>query len=167
LNPFAYRKKMVYDSRANADPNRSLKMTDGTFEKVQHSDSRMYGTPKLLLCGFPAQAQSKFESVLKMAGLQDVGVVWANEEDGEETLATLLGLPSGVGAGRGSTLPRAIIVSGITENQLHGLMTLCRKTGMQPSLWAALTPTSETWPLSQLLRELQAERKALSGRRKK
>jgi hypothetical protein len=46
-------------------------------------------------------------------------------------------------------------------------MTLCRKTGMQSSLWAALTPTSETWPLAQLLAELQAERKALAGRRNK
>jgi hypothetical protein len=142
-------------------------MTDGTFERVQHSDSRMYGTPKLLLCGFAPAAQPKFKTVLKMAGLQDVAVVWANEEDGKATLSALLSLPDGSGAGRGSKLPRAIIVSGITENQLHGLMTFCRKSGMQPSLWAALTPTSETWPLAQLLDELQAERKALSKRRKK
>jgi hypothetical protein len=142
-------------------------MTDGTFEKVQHSDSRMYGVPKLLLCGFSVPAQPKFMEVLKMAGLQEVDVVWANEENGKETLATLLGLPDGAGSDTGSALPRAIIVSGITENQLHGLMTLCRKTGMQQSLWAALTPTSETWPLAQLLGELQAERKALSQRRKK
>lgn len=142
-------------------------MTDGTFEKVHHSDTRMYGTPKLLLCGFSVQAQPKFLAVLKMAGLQEVGIVWANEENGKATLAVLLDLPDGAGAGRGSALPRAIIVSGITENQLHTLMTVCRKSGMQQPLWAALTPTSETWPLAQLLSELQAERKALSGRRKK
>ena len=142
-------------------------MTDGTFEKVQHSDNRMYGPPKLLLCGFPAPAQPKFTAVLKMAGLQDVAVVWANEENEKETLAVLLGLPDGTGTGTGSTLPRAIIVSGIAENQLHGLMTICRKTGMQQALWAALTPTSETWPLVQLLVELQAERKALAKRKKK
>jgi hypothetical protein len=142
-------------------------MSDGTFEKVQHSDSRMYGTPKLLLCGFSVPAQPKFMEVLKIAGLQDIAVVWANEENQKETLAALLSLSDGAGAGTGSALPRAIIVSGITENQLHGLMTICRKTGMQQSLWAALTPTSETWPLAQLLVELQAERKALSGRRKK
>ena len=142
-------------------------MTDGTFEKVQYSDNRMYGSPKLLLCGFSSAAQPKFMAILEMAGLQDVGVVWANEEDAPKTLAALLGFPDGAGAGTGSGLPRAIIVAGITENQLHGLMTLCRKTGMQQSLWAALTPTSETWPLAQLLTELQAERKALSGRRKK
>ena len=142
-------------------------MTDGTFEKVQHSDSPMYGAPKLLLCGFSASAQTKFGAVLKMAGMQHVGVVWANEKDEKETLAALLGLPDGTGMGTGSALSRAIIVSGITENQLHGLMTVCRKSGMQQSLWAALTPTSETWPLGQLLDELQAERKALSRRRKK
>ena len=142
-------------------------MTDGTFEKVQHSDSRMYGPPKLLLCGFSLQAQPAFIEVLKMAGLEDTAVVWANEDNQKETLLALLALPDGAGKGRGSTLPRAIIVSGITENQLHTLMTLCRKSGMPPSLWAALTPTSETWPLGQLLNELQAERKTLSkGRRK-
>ena len=142
-------------------------MTDGTFEKVQHSDDRMYGPPKLLLCGFSASAQSNFGTVLKMAGLQDVGVVWANEMNGKETLASLIGLSDGAGAGTGSALPRAIVVSGITENQLHTLMTVCRQSGMPQSLWAALTPTSETWPLAQLLSELQAERKALPGRRKK
>ena len=142
-------------------------MTDGTFEKVQHSNSPMYGPPKLLLCGFSVAAQPKFMEVLKMAGLQEVDVVWANEENGKETLSALLSLPNGTGAGTGSALPRAIIVSGITENQLHGLMTLCRKTGMQQCLWAALTATSETWPLGQLLGELQAERRALSKRRKK
>lgn len=142
-------------------------MTDGTFEKVQHSDSRMYGTPKLLLCGFSVQAQPAFLEVLKMVGLEDIAIVWANEDNQKETLSVLLALPNGAGKGRGSTLPRAIIVSGITQNQLHTLMTLCRKSGMQQSLWAALTPTSETWPLELLLNELQAERKALSERRNK
>jgi hypothetical protein len=142
-------------------------MTDGTFEKVQHSDNRMYGPPKLLLCGFAAAAQSKLWTVLKMAGLQDIAVVWVNAENEKMTLSELLSLPHETGAGTGSTLPRAIIVSGITENQLHGLMTICRKSGMQQALWAALTPASETWPLAQLLAELQAERKALSRRNKK
>ena len=142
-------------------------MTDGTFERVHHSDDRMYGPTKLLLCGFSAPAQPKFLAVLKMAGLEGVEVLWASDSHAQTYLADLLSLPDGSGAGKGSDLPRAIIVSGITQNQLHGLMTLCRKTGMQQSLWAALTPTSETWALAQLLTELQAERKALSGRRKK
>jgi hypothetical protein len=139
----------------------------GTFEKVRHTDTPMYGPSGLLLCGFPAAAQSTFMAVLKMAGLEAVPIVWANESHQAKTLGELLALPAGSGADEESTLPRAVIVSGITENQLHGLMTRCRTSGMQPALWAALTPTSATWPLSRLLAELQAERRALAKRSSK
>ena len=141
-------------------------MTDGTFEKVQHSDNPMYGPPKLLLCGFPAQTQDKFKSLKNKVGLQEIEVVWVDDDNAKETLQRLLGLPDGTGEGKDSALPRAIVVSGITENQLHALMTGCRQSGMQQALWAALTPTSETWTLGNLLDELQAERKALSNRSK-
>lgn len=137
-------------------------MSDGTFEKVNHSDNRLYGPAKLLLCGFNAAAQPKFMTVLEMAGLQDIPVVWVSETMAEKPLADLLDFPEGSGQGEASILPRAIIVAGITENQLHALMSLCRKAGMQQALWAVLTPTSEAWSASRLLTELTAERKALS-----
>ena len=137
-------------------------MTDGTFEKVRHSDSRLYGPEKLLLCGFPAPAQPKFMAVLEMAGLDATPVVWVDEPLATQPVSALLDLPPGSGTGNASTLPRAIVVSGITENQLHTLMAICRQAGMQQALWAVLTPVSEKWPLSQLLAELTAERKALS-----
>jgi hypothetical protein len=142
-------------------------MTEGTFEKVQHSDKKMYGPARLFLCGFAASAQSKFNTVLEMAGLKHIAVVWVGESLVGKRLSELLDLPDGSGGGEGSTLPRAIIVSGITENQLHSLMSLCRKAGMKKAFWAALTPTSETWTMDQLLAELQAERKALSKSSKK
>jgi hypothetical protein len=140
-------------------------MTNGTFEKVQRSDQPMYGPRKLLLCGFPAAAQPAFLDVLKLAGLEGIPVVWASEEKENDTLAALLTHSDGNGMGNDSTLARAIIVAGITQNELHVLMTTCRQGGMRPALWAALTPTSQTWPLKQLLAELQAERKALAERR--
>ena len=141
-------------------------MNDGTFERVQHTDTPMYGPKKLILCGFPAAVQDKFGLVLEMAGLRGVPVIWANSDHQATSLADLLALPADSGRGSDSTLPRAVIVAGITENQLHSLMTTCRKTGMQQALWAVLTPTSETWPLSGLLGELQAEKEALSKRKK-
>lgn len=140
-------------------------MTDGSFEKVQRSDKCMYGPQKLLLCGFPEPARLPFTSLLKRAGLQGVPVGWLDEENENQTLSDLLKQPAISGTGRGSGLPRAIVVSGITENQLHSLMSLCRESGMRLALWAALTPTSETWTLKQLLAELQAEREAFSRQR--
>ena len=136
-------------------------MADATFEKVTISDKPLYGPEKLILCGFSAAVQPKFEAVLGMAGLQKVPLVWAQDKQLETRLSELAVLPSGAGRGESSTLPRAIIVAGITERQLQTLMAVCRKTGMQQALWATLTPTSETWLLKDLLAELAAEREAL------
>lgn len=138
-------------------------MSKGSFEKVSHSDTALYGRPKLLLCGFAANAQPKFRAVMEMAGLGKTSVVWVTEALCEERLTTLIEFSENTGTGEDSMLPRAIVVSGITEKQLHNLMALCRKSGMKNALWAVLTPASETWTMKQLLAELQAERKALSG----
>ncbi|MGB5987424.1 MAG: DUF3783 domain-containing protein [Desulfobacterales bacterium] len=133
-------------------------MSEDTFSKVSRSDSLLYGPPKLILCGFPAAAQPKLQKVLAMVGLEKIPAVWAAENQTQMTLTELLELPAGSGEGQSSSLPRTLIVSGITENQLHGLMNACRQSGMQGALWATLTPTSESWTLKYLLEHLLAER---------
>ena len=102
-----------------------------------------------------------------MVGLADVPRVWVTTEQGAAPLAELLALADGSGAGAASALPRAVIVAGITEAQLIGLMTACKKSGMQPALWAVLTPVSETWTVGQLLAELAREREAMQKRSQK
>jgi len=136
-------------------------MTQATFDKITLSDKPLYGPEKLIVCGFSTDVQPKFEAVLKMAGLEQVPVVWALENQSDVRLSELAALPHGTGSGKPSSLPRAIIVAGITERQLQTLMAVCRQAGMMQALWATLTPTSETWLLKDLLTELIAERKAL------
>ena len=136
-----------------------------TFERVARSDKLLYGPRKLLLCGFGAGARKKFNAVLGMAGLADVPRVWVATPQGAMTLADLLALPDGSGTEAASALPRAVIVAGITEAQLIGLMTICKKSGMQAALWAVLTPVSEAWTVEQLLAELAREREALQKRK--
>jgi hypothetical protein len=136
-----------------------------TFEKVTRSEKILYGPRKLLLCGFGAEAQKKFDTVLGTAGLADVPKVWVTTEQGAAPLADLLELVAGSGVGTSSNLPRAVIVAGITEAQLIGLMTVCKKSGMQQTLWAVLTPVSEQWTVEQLLAELAREREALQKKK--
>ncbi|MGE5255354.1 MAG: DUF3783 domain-containing protein [Hyphomicrobiales bacterium] len=136
-----------------------------TFAKVTGSEKRIYGPRKLVLCGFSATAQSKFEAILRMMGIADVPKVWVTAEQQQHTLADLLEFSDGSGAGVSSPLPRAVIVSGITEAQLIGLMSVCKKSGMTQALWACLTPVSENWPLQQLLAELAREREAMQKRK--
>ncbi len=136
-------------------------MTEARFEKLDHSDTALYGPRKLLLCGFGRNAQPKFAAVLAMADLSNTPLVWAAADDATTTVGELFTRPDGAGVGSDSPLKRAVIVAGITENELHVLMNVCKQAGMQPALWATLTPTSETWTLKTLLDELSAERHQL------
>lgn len=140
-------------------------MADGTFEKVTHSDRPFYGTRKLLICGFSVNAQIKFKNLLERVNITDLPVVWATSAQAETRLSDLFAQPDNTGSGVSSTLPRAIVLSGITDNELHRLMDMARKTGMKPVLWAVLTPTSETWILKSLLTELAAERRAMQKKK--
>jgi hypothetical protein len=141
-------------------------MADAKFEKVTLSDKALYGPCKLLLCGFPAAAQRKFDAVLDMAGLQTVPRAWVSADRSQTVLADLIRLPDRDGEGVSSDLPRAIIVGGITEKELIRLMTVCKKSGMKKALWATLTPYSEKWTLTELLAELSAERRALQKKKR-
>jgi len=141
-------------------------MAAARFEKLTRSENALYGPRKLVLCGFGREAQPRFKKVLDFAGLAAVPVVWATAGDAPVLVGDLFQRPADSGLGVGSALKRAVIVAGITENELHTLMNVCKKTGMQSALWAALTPTSETWTLKVLLEELSAERRQLGGKRR-
>jgi hypothetical protein len=141
-------------------------MTDGDFKKITRTDKPLYGPRKLLLCGFAAEAQSKFISLLDMIGLSELPLVWVTADQSDLSVGELVRLDSGAGTGLSSQLPRAVIMSGVTQKELHKLMSGCRQAGMKPALWATLTPTSETWTLQRLLTELAAEHRAMQKRKK-
>jgi hypothetical protein len=140
--------------------------TAASFKKLSRSDDLLYGPRKILLCGFSSSEQDSFTSLIHQAGLRDAPLVWVAADRADMLVSDLLRLPDRTGLGEVSTLPRAVILSGATENEIHRLMALNRKTSRQATIWATVTPVSETWTLKNLLRELQAERKAF-GRKKK
>jgi hypothetical protein len=136
-------------------------MTDDGFQKVDQSENLLYGPRKLLLCGFAADVQPKIITLLDMIGLSSIPLVWVTDNQADIHVAELVQLENGAGTGASSALPRAIIMSGISQNELHKLMAGCRKSGMQQPLWATLTQTSESWPIQNLLKELAAEHRAM------
>lgn len=139
-------------------------MSEGGFEKVSQSDEPMYGPRKLLICGFTADAQPKFVKFLEIIGLSDLPKIWVAEVHAGSLISDLLALEADTGWGESSGLPRAIIMCGLTQNELHLLMSASRQAGMKPPLWATLTPTSETWSVQDLLKELAAEHQAMQQR---
>jgi len=139
-------------------------MSEGGFEKVSPSDKPMYGPRKLLICGFSADIQPHVVKLLEILKLIDIPRIWVTEEHAGSLISEVLALADDTGLGVSSDLPRAIIMCGLTQNQLHILMSGSREAGMKPPLWATLTPTSETWALRDLLKELVAEHQAMQQR---
>ncbi len=141
-------------------------MTDAKFEKVSPTDQPLYGPRKLLLCGFSQSVQPNFNKLLELIGLSEIPKVWVTNNQADIQVCELLKLEDSSGWGVSSELPRAIIMAGITQNEMHGLMTGCRKSKMKQTLWATLTPTSETWTIQSLLSELAAEHREMQKRKR-
>lgn len=133
-------------------------MSDGTFEKVGMTEERMFGPRKILVIGFPPEDQTRLRALLAEIGLTDIPAVFAATSQGATRVGELLELPDGAGQGQESALPRAVILSGLTQKELHTVLQQYPAAGLPVPLWATLTDTSAGWPLSDLLKELAAER---------
>jgi len=141
-------------------------MSQGTFKKVEKSTKTLYGPRAMLVCGFSAAEQTDLMEFLETINLRGLSVIFARGGDGEKLLKNLLALPDRTGWGEDSSLDRAIILSGITEKELHRTLSAYRGLELPRPLWATLTLHSETWILSSLLIELKKEREAMEKKTK-
>jgi hypothetical protein len=139
-------------------------MQENGFQKVNRTERRMYGPRKLLVCGYPHSEQPLFLELLGQCGLEALPVVFVHETEARCTLKALLEQPDRSGWERDSSLRRAVIMSGLSERELHALMGGYRQRGLAAQLWATLTPISESWSMASLLDELDAERRAFQSR---
>lgn len=138
-------------------------MTDGEFQKIQDSDERMYGPKGILVCGYAPPEHRFFAMFMEKAGFTDRPVIFPTNQDAGRTLRELLGLTTGSGMGEPADFPRAVIMSGFTQNEVHRIMSAYRQAGLPAQLWATLTPVSENWLLADLLNELVKENEILKG----
>ena len=137
---------------------------EGTFTRVEKTTERMYGPRKLLVCGYPAKEQDGLAACLRETELNDLPVVFIGENEGEQCVNKILMCDDGHGAGEDSCLTRAVIMSGLTQEELHCLIKGYRKSGMPSQLWATVTPISEGWRVIDLLKELAKEAEAMRRR---
>jgi hypothetical protein len=138
----------------------------GEFTKVEKSSERMYGPTGILVCGYMAEDRGDFLELLDKTGLTGIRVVFATTHDLKTGVGELLSYENMAGLKGESAMPRAVVMSGLTQNELHGLLGAYREAGFVRQIWATVTPVSETWTLEQLLNELQAEDRAMQSKGK-
>lgn len=135
-------------------------MSEGTFKKVGKSAKTLYGPRAALVCGFSSVEQKALMAFMAGIELTELSMMFATEADSDTLLKDLVTRPDQSGKETDSGLERAIILSGITEEELHRTISAYRQCGLPRPLWATLTPYSEDWTLSALLEELRKERMA-------
>jgi len=136
-------------------------MSEGTFKKVGESEKPMYGPRAILACGFTPSEQKTMTTLLDTIQLSDVSVIFATDADARTCLCELLALPNQTGRNTDCNIERAVVLSGMTEKEFQQILFTYKGVGLPRPLWAALTPFSENWLLSNLLKELQKERIAM------
>ncbi|MFP4476022.1 MAG: DUF3783 domain-containing protein [Desulfatibacillaceae bacterium] len=141
-------------------------MADAKMSKVGDSDTRMHGERRVVACGYAPVEQEVLCEMVEHAGFADLPVVFCIPADGEVPLADIFAREDRYGMGEESRMPRAVILGGISENELRTFMGAWRELGLPSQLWAVLTPHSETWTLRRLVTELQREHKELQKQRK-
>jgi hypothetical protein len=141
-------------------------MSEGTFKKVGESAERMYGPRAILVCGFAPSEQETMMKLLDAVPLTDVPVIFATDADTGTCLSELLTFPGQSGRNTDCDIARAVVLSGITEQELHQILSRYKGTGLPRPLWATLTPFSENWTLAALLQELTRERMAMEKKNK-
>jgi hypothetical protein len=139
-------------------------MSQETFKKIGDSAEQMYGPRAILICGFTPFEQETVMSALDNIELADVPVIVATVADAETRLGEMLTRPDQTGLGADSDTARAVVMSGITANELDNIISVYRSTGLPRPLWATLTPVSENWTLATLLEELKKERSAMESK---
>lgn len=135
------------------------------FSKIKNSaKKRLYGPRACLACGYTTAEQDILKAMMLRWNFADMPALFAQAADMDRTLSAILAEPAGYGQGQDSHLPRAVILSGLTEKELNTFMAAWKHLGLPRQNWATLTPTSETWALIDLLTELDLERVALQGK---
>jgi len=132
----------------------------GTFKKIGKSKKQMYGPRKILVCGYPATEQDSILSLIQELTFDYTPTVFATESNLDSSLKDILELADKYGLGESSNMKRAIIMSGLNQQELQKFMRAYKYAGLPPQLWAGLTPISENWLLKTLLDELSAEAEA-------
>ena len=132
-------------------------MNDGEFQKVDQSSERMYGPKGIVFCGFAAMEHEPLVNALSQIGFSDHPFIFATNNDTQKSLIDLFSSPNRSGLGESADMPRATIMSGCTQMEVHTLMSAFKEAGLPRQLWATLTPTSESWLLGTLLKELIKE----------
>jgi len=129
-----------------------------SLKPVGESKKRMYGPRGILVCGFSSDERKTILRIFSNKKFKRLPVIFTNGEDRLALMKDMITRAHLTGLDHECDLDRAVIMSGLTEKELHRTMSAYKKLKLPKPLWATLTPTSENWTVEALILELTNER---------
>ena len=129
-----------------------------SFKKVGGSRQKMFGPRGILVCGFSTDLRKAILEIFEDKKFKKITVIFTGENDGDALVKNMFSRDHQAGMAENCSLTPAIVMSGLTEQELHYTMAAYKKTGLPRPLWATLTPTSQNWTVAALVDELNTER---------
>ncbi len=129
-----------------------------SLKVVGESQKRMYGPRGILVCGFSADERKTIVKMFSDKKFKKLPVIFTTPDDQNALMKDMITRDHQTGMEGECELDPAIIMSGLTEKELHRTMSAYKKLKMTKPLWATLTPTSENWTVAALISELTSER---------
>lgn len=141
-----------------------MRMTDkDTFKKLDANPKveTVIGPPAVLFCGFTPQEAMLMKTLLKAVGAEDHNILLCTEQMimqpvGQALLATkqLPPVPP-------DKLPRVMVMSGMSDEQIHGVLEGYSATRLRRPIFATATKRNLNYTVRELLVELLQEHRMM------
>lgn len=135
---------------------------DASFESLDRNDSAGPGPRACLLCGLETTLAPSISLLLQENGVGSHKLVFCTKVMLDDSLGAALRGASGDPPLPPEALPQVVVLSGMTGQQIHGIIDGWREAGLPTPVWASSTPSNLEFPLRTLLQELLAEQRAMA-----
>ncbi len=138
---------------------------NGTFRKLDpnQENEEIIGPPAVLCCGFTPQEMMLIKTLLKAVGAEGHQTFLCTEQMIMQPLGQALQSTKQLTPVPPSKLPRVMVMSGLTAEQINGILASYDLTKMRRPIFATVTKRNLNFTVRELLVELLQEHKAMAG----
>ncbi|HPM75725.1 MAG TPA: DUF3783 domain-containing protein [bacterium] len=140
-------------------------MTDATFRQLDNGEQRGPGPRIILIGGFQADEVMLLKEFVDRTFPERIRLRLCTAQMLDKTLGDALSQPVDDNPAPPDKLPRFLLLSGMSNREIHALINRFGSTGLPRPLFAATTSANLHFLLRQLLLELLQEHKAMMARR--
>jgi Domain of unknown function (DUF3783) len=140
-------------------------MSQAEFRRIDQDEGGPLGPDAVLLCGYSIEESRGISSLLGRIEASGHRVILCTEAMLGQTLAEALGTADEALPVPPDKLPRVIVLSGMTGEQVRALLDQYSALKLPRPIFATVTPTNRSFTVRDLLVDLLKEHRAVKAKK--